>query len=72
MKCPVHGIEMEYAGETPFGDDQWHCELCFAAEEYEFTRCHTCGNPTDECICDLEIDDDDIWQEDDYYKTWDE
>lgn len=34
MKCEVHGIDMEYAGENPFGVDIWFCEQCHAEEEY--------------------------------------
>lgn len=38
MKCTIHGIEMEYAGEDPFGGDIWFCENCHAEEEAEFER----------------------------------
>jgi len=38
MKCTIHGTEMEYTGESPFGDDLWICDACVAAEEYEFQR----------------------------------
>lgn len=38
MKCTIHGIDMEYAGENPFGGDIWVCDACIAAEEYEFQR----------------------------------
>jgi hypothetical protein len=34
MKYEKHGIEMEHAGEDPFGDDIWFCEQCSADEEY--------------------------------------
>jgi hypothetical protein len=38
MKCTLHSIEMEYAGENPFGGDIWYCEACHVAEEAEFSR----------------------------------
>jgi glutaredoxin len=38
MKCTTHGIEMEYAGENPFGADVWFCEYCQAEEEARFQR----------------------------------
>lgn len=38
MKCQVHGTEMEYTGEDPFGHDVWYCEVCHAEEEAEFQR----------------------------------
>lgn len=40
MKCAIHGTEMEYAGETPFGEDIWFCEACHAEEEARFERQH--------------------------------
>lgn len=34
MKCEVHEIEMEYAGEDPFGGDVWFCQMCADEEDY--------------------------------------
>lgn len=59
MKCKIHGIEMEYIGESPFGDDLWHCEACHAEQEAEFQR-----EPDDDFLW-FEPDEDD-WLEYDY------
>lgn len=37
MKCPIHGIEMEWMDEI-HGQDIWYCDECHAEEEHEFQR----------------------------------
>lgn len=54
MICDVHKCDMEYTGESPFGDDLWYCERCNAEEEAYFendsivvqikSRVHKVGN----------------------------
>lgn len=57
MRCEIHGKEMEYVGEDPFGGDIWRCEQCYWDEEYENNACPNCGELPEDCICELEGDD---------------
>lgn len=61
MKCPIHGIEMEYAGETPFGDDIWYCENCHAEEEaqFEYEDLYDDGVYDDDVVIHAPYDDED-------------
>lgn len=58
MKCPIHNLEMEYGGETPFGQDFWICEECEAMFEEAAQTCPECGKLAEFCECYVFIDDD--------------
>lgn len=38
MKCEIHGIEMEYAGEDAYGEDIWFCQTC--ADDFDYYEMH--------------------------------
>lgn len=64
MKCEIHGTEMHYAGENPFGGDIWVCELCEDEEEYEVW--HNDAYQQDHPEEFTELDDDDDFPDDFY------
>lgn len=57
MKCEIHRVEMEYKGESPFGDDLWFCQICSDEEEYIFSGERFLDNNLDFMIDDDEGDD---------------